>query len=80
MEVDLSCLCLLREKTLFSGSCLRWFLATFLTAQEIKYLIGELFSRIKKNPDVLAYVQYLIKFNQVEKQVFSLCNIGTHFS
>lgn len=48
------------KKTLFPGSCLRWSLATFLKAQEIKYLIGKLFSRIEKTPALLAYVQYLI--------------------
>lgn len=73
MEVDRSCLCLLLEKTLFPGNCLRWSLATFLTAQEIKCLIGKLFSRIKKTPDLLAYLQYLIKFNQVEKPQYFPC-------
>lgn len=50
----------LLKKSLFPGNCLRWSLAAFLKAQEIKYLIGKLFSRIEKTPALLAYVQYLI--------------------
>lgn len=72
MEVDLNCLCLLHEKILFPGNCLSWSLAAFLTAQEIKYLIGKLFSRIKETPDLLACVEYHRTSNQTEKPHFSL--------
>lgn len=81
MGIYLSCLCLLLKKTLFSASCLRWALATFFTAQEIKCLIEKLFSRIKKTPDLLAYVQYIIKFNEVEKfPVFPVQHRNTFFT